>query len=374
MNRELVEKVANAVLYEGYMLYPYTQSSLKNRERWNFGVLYPPSFDTSEMRTECLAIAGDDCLLDVRLRFLQLRDAVDTGEREIDSAGVSLADCAGEPVYKDFDCEGARKIEGRLEIAAARLEGDLFRISVSARNRTLFDVGANSSREDALPASMLSTHAILSLRGGEFVSLMDPPPEYREAAAGCRNAGAWPVLAGAEGERDAMLSSPIILYDYPEVAPESPGDLFDATEIDEILTLRILTLSEEEKAEIREGGERARHILERSESLPPEQLMKMHGALRGLRRVRNSKPAAVRVSGVDVSPGGRVRLRPRRGGDILDLALSGKLATVEAIEQDFEGNVHLAVVLDDDPGRDLGMMRQPGHRFFFRPEEVEPVR
>ena len=130
---------------------------------------------------------------------------------------------------------------------------------------------------------MLSTHTILSLHGGEFISLMDPPAEYRDAAADCRNIGTWPVLAGAAGERDAMLSSPIILYDYPQVAPESPGDLFDGTEIDEILTLRIMTLSDEEKAEIRAGGERAREVLERSEALPPEQFMKLHGALRGMR-------------------------------------------------------------------------------------------
>jgi hypothetical protein len=158
-----------------------------------------------------------------------------------------------------------------------------------------------------------------------------------------------------------MLSSPIILYDYPQVAPESPGDLFDGAEIDEILTLRILTLSDDEKAEIRSGGARAREVLERSETLPPEQMMKLHGALRGLR------PAA------KLKQGDRVRLRPRRSADIFDIALAGKLATVEAVEHDFEGNVHVAVVLEDDPGRELGMLRQPGHRFFFGAEEVEPA-
>ena len=82
---------------------------------------------------------------------------------------------------------------------------------------------------------------------------------------------------------------------------------------------------------------------------------------------------AVCVSGVDVKPGDRVRLRPKFGADIFDLALSGKIAVVEAIEQDYEGKTHLAVVVEDDPGRDLGMMRQPGHRFFFSADEVEPV-
>ena len=82
----------------------------------------------------------------------------------------------------------------------------------------------------------------------------------------------------------------------------------------------------------------------------------------------------VRVCGIEVKQGDRIRLKPRAGGDVLDLALAGKIALVEAIEQDYEGQAHLAVVLDDDPGRDLGMLRQPGHRFFFSPEEVEPLR
>jgi hypothetical protein len=82
---------------------------------------------------------------------------------------------------------------------------------------------------------------------------------------------------------------------------------------------------------------------------------------------------SVRVFGVELRKGDRVRLWPQQRADILDMALKGKVATIEAIEQDFENNIHLAVMLDDDPGRDLGALRQPGHRFFFRPEEVEPL-
>jgi hypothetical protein len=241
-----------------------------------------------------------------------------------------------------------------VETTAEHLDGTLYRLIVRVWNQSPY-----SGDGDATRKSMLSTHTILTVRRGAFVSLIDPPPEFRDAASGCHNLGTWPVLVGVEGEYDTMLSSPIILYDYPQIAPESPGDLFDSGEIDEILTLRILTLSDEEKAEIRGGGSRAREILERSETLPPEQMMKLHGALRGLR------PA------FRVKQGDRVRLRPRRNADIFDLALAGKLATVEAVEHDFEGNVHVAVVLDDDPGRELGMLRQPGHRFFFAAEEVE---
>jgi hypothetical protein len=344
MKRAQVEKVANAVLYEGYMLYPYTASSLKNQKRWNFGVLSPPDVDSSEMRTECLLTAEDGCELEVRVRFLWYADGEEPEEREIELRGMQNA--------KSVPLPG----DGRalVETTAEHLDGTLYRLIVRVWNQSPY-----SGDGDATRKSMLSTHTILTVRRGAFVSLIDPPPEFRDAASGCHNLGTWPVLVGVEGEYDTMLSSPIILYDYPQIAPESPGDLFDSGEIDEILTLRILTLSDEEKAEIRGGGSRAREILERSETLPPEQMMKLHGALRGLR------PA------FRVKQGDRVRLRPRRNADIFDLALAGKLATVEAVEHDFEGNVHVAVVLDDDPGRELGMLRQPGHRFFFAAEEVE---
>jgi hydrogenase maturation protease len=81
----------------------------------------------------------------------------------------------------------------------------------------------------------------------------------------------------------------------------------------------------------------------------------------------------VYINGAELKTGDRVRLRPREGGDILDIALRGQIATIESLEQDYEGVIHVCVVLEDDPGRDLGMMRQPGHRFFFSPAEVEPL-
>jgi hydrogenase maturation protease len=131
--------------------------------------------------------------------------------------------------------------------------------------------------------SFVSTHTILEVRGGEFVSLLDPPESCATLAAACRNVGTWPVLVGEPGEKDTMLSAPIILYDYPAIAPESPGDLFDATEIDEILTLRILTLTEDEKRAMAGVDRRARALLERTESMTREQLMGLHGTVRNLR-------------------------------------------------------------------------------------------
>jgi hydrogenase maturation protease len=130
---------------------------------------------------------------------------------------------------------------------------------------------------------LVSTHTSLGVGDGGFISLLDPPEPLRDLAAGCRNEGTWPVLVGGAGEVDTMLSSPIILYDYPQIAPESPGDLFDSTEIDEILTLRILTLSDEEKRSMAALDDRGRALLARTESLARGQLMGLHGAMRGVR-------------------------------------------------------------------------------------------
>jgi len=309
VNTKLVEDVANAVLYEGYILYPYRASAVKNRQRWNFGVLYPRAFaeaqhgsDAWSMQTECLArAAGERCLLRVRMRFLHLieRRSIsapvwqEATERDIDTHFVEFGDLVSRRRLHTFSCPAGceadgeivrirEPLDGAIELDAENLGGDLYRVRVRVFNTAL--VAGDLSREMALMRSLVSAHTILELQEGEFISLLDPPEPLREAAAQCKNVGTWPVLAGEAGARDAMLSSPIILYDYPQIAPESAGALFDGTEIDEILTLRIMTLTDEEKLEMDQVDPRARQILERTECMPPEQLMKMHGALRGLRR------------------------------------------------------------------------------------------
>jgi hydrogenase maturation protease len=229
--------------------------------------------------------------------------------------------------------------------------------------------------------TMASTHTIIWAEGGECISLLDPPGEYVKAAAECKNIGTWPVLVGdqTKHERDAMLSSPIILYDYPKIASESAGDLFDGTEIDEILTLRVMTMTDEEKAEMRDVDEHARRILERTETLPKDHLLQMHGTMRDLRQASEDffnpkgQRRAVIVNGVELKAGDRVRIHPKKRADVFDIALSGKIAIIEAIEEDVQNEVHLALVLEDDPGRELGMARQPGHRFFYGVDEIEPV-
>jgi len=157
-------------------------------------------------------------------------------------------------------------------------------VQVQVKNQTPFDdIAGETKRDGALMLSLVSAHVRLGVTAGQFVSLLEPPENMSDLAASCQNVGAWPVLVGAAGERDTMLASPIILYDYPQIAPESPGDLFDGTEIDEILALRIMTMTDAEKKEMRNGDDRARKILERTETLPMEHLLKLHGTLRELR-------------------------------------------------------------------------------------------
>jgi hypothetical protein len=305
MNFEAVEQIANAVLYEGYILYPYRASSTKNRQRWNFGTLYPQQYAEAQrpaeayrMLTECLMKAGADARLDIRIRFLQLvqgdaADAPNTWQRGVDRAkdfsGLPLSELAKRTTELGFcipagEPDGASQVRGQLRIGGSAPEEGLFMLHLELANVTrIEDVQCDHSR--ALLQSFTSAHVLLGVEGGEFVSLLDPPQELSSLVSGCNNVGAFPVLAGDEGEHSLMLCSPIILYDYPQVAPESAGDFFDGTEMDEMLALRVLTLTDDEKREMRED-DRSRKILERTESLPPEHLMKVHGAIRGLRRVQ----------------------------------------------------------------------------------------
>ncbi len=301
MNAGRVEKIANAVLYEGYLLYPYRSSAVKNQMRFNFGVLYPrehcernPGSDAWEMQTECLVYGAADSTIETKTRFLQMVecDGRQEGiERDVRTPVCSIGLLEAQPLRQRILFEAAKDtancraetLEGELTLRASTIAADLFRVTLRIRNSAASGDGTDPGRDETLLRSLVSVHSILQVAGASFVSLLDPPAEFREAAAGCVNVGAWPVLAGEEGQSDTMLASPIVLYDYPQIAPESDGDLFDGTEIDEILALRILTLSDAEKLEVRNGDDRARRILERTEMLPPEHFQKLHGAMRGLR-------------------------------------------------------------------------------------------
>lgn len=347
MNRAFADRIAEAVLYEGYILYPY-RPSIKNRHRWTFGGLYPESYcrsgrghDASWNQTECLVHGTSATIVEAGVRFLHLtqrrvgeviapeptatdssawpyrlvevlrvgddryHDWQEAEEREVALEGSTLGELSSRPRGLDFDFPGGRRLEpvrgpdgavvgvldrareaisGALEIGAAEVEEGLYRLTLRISNRTPWEGdGEAGDRDSAILRTMASTNAVLGVRGGEFVSLLDPPGRWRAAASACRNVGTWPVLVGPEGERDTMLASPIILYDYPEVAPESPGDFFDGTEIDEMLALRIVTLTDEEKGAMAGLDARGRALLERTEAMARDEWLGLHGTIRGLR-------------------------------------------------------------------------------------------
>ena len=294
VNFEAVEKVANAVLYEGYILYPYRPSSTKNRQRWNFGTLYPQAFAEAQrpveafsLQTECLVETGPEARLIVRVRSLHLdpqagaqaESWVEGVERNAD-VERGLSDLLGQPNSIEIQ---PGPLVGRLTLSAKTIDGDLIKLTIALANVTPVEC---ATREDALYFALSSAHLLLGIEDGRFFSMLDPPEQYRQSANECHNVGVYPVLIGEEGSFDKMLCSPIILYDYPQVAPESAGDFFDGTEMDEMLSLRVLTMTDDEKAEMKSADARSRHLLERTETLPAEHMMKLHGAIRGLRRVR----------------------------------------------------------------------------------------
>jgi hypothetical protein len=298
-----VRAIADAVLYEGYILWPYRRSALKNQRRFTFGGVFPPAHaalhpdDPATMRAEVL-VRGDT-EVDVTVRFLQVvRRAVlgpngepvdervvageryvaweEAVEREIAVAG-RFAIAGGVEAERGFLVRTWERLEGRIDLdAEPTSQRALRRLSVTVRNLTRSS--ALGSRQDALSRTFCSTHMLLRARpGGAFVSLTDPPEDLAAEAAACRNAGCWPVLLGESGTSDTMLASPIILEDHPRIAPESPGDMFDGGEIDQLLVLNILALTDEEQAEMAASDPRAAEILRRVQGLGPEQLMALHG-------------------------------------------------------------------------------------------------
>jgi hydrogenase maturation protease len=175
-------------------------------------------------------------------------------------------------------------LEGSVEVASDPVRDGVGRLTVRIANTTPF---AGGTREAALEQTLCSCHTVLRAGGGcQFVSMTDPPDALRAEAEACVNEGTWPVLVGEPGEGGVLLSSPIILEDHPRIAPESPGDLFDGGEIDQMLVLNILSLTDEEKAEMRATDPKAREILERTEALTNDELMALHGTIRELRYAR----------------------------------------------------------------------------------------
>ncbi|MGW1353064.1 hypothetical protein ACWCQE_27920 [Streptomyces sp. NPDC002409] len=453
MSLDQVRSIADAVLYEGYLLYPYRASSHKNRSRWQFGVLGPPhataaSFgEEPEMEMQCLLAPHEGpAAVTVHLRFLQLQvrevrgtgeDGADTPveqlvvdgvpvmswdeavEREVVLTALPLGEVAdavhevpgGEDTEPVTDARGVvmgRIVRRRLPLAVrvrtrAVVDDGYVRLSVVVRNE---NPESAATKDAAIRSSLIGAHLLLRAHEAEFVSLLEPPAGAAAAAGRCRQRRCWPVLAGPKGTTDTLLGAPIILYDHPEVAEQSPGALFDSTEIDEILTLRVMTMTEEEKAEARATDPRAREIIDRCDGMSPADLQQLHGLLRDSHPprpappvgpaadVRDVEPAAfdtagapwwdpaadasvrpgsdaVVIDGVRVAKDSLVRVHPSRRADAQDLFFAGRVARVTAVLSDVDGGTHIALVLVDDPASDLHDWY--GRYFYFAPDELTPL-
>jgi hypothetical protein len=465
--------VADAVLYEGYLLYPYTASTPKNRVRWQFGVIVPQAYagagtgEPAEQQTEVLIEAGPDAAprVTVLVRFLQVE-----ARRVEAAAGDGFEPVAslvvGGTTYLSFDEGTERQITATVDagpdgerVVPIAIEGgtdvELLREAGAVRGRVVRErwplagaltircdavAGAPSlrklrvhvenrsgvvagERSGALRTALVSTHALLAVENGSFLSVLEPPPAAAAATARLANRHVFPVLVG-DADRDAqrsalVLSSPIILYDFPATAHQSDADAFDATEVDELLMLSVLSLPDAERAEACATDPRARAIVERAERFGAGELAQLHAATlyhakpgadallspetspgatpAGKRSVFPTDPFAggpfastnpfadgdpfaaldvpgidcVFVDGVKVAKGSAVRLHPKRRADAWDMFLVDKIATVQAVHQDLEDVMYVAVTVDDDPASDLHEWY--GRSFFFYPDEIEPL-
>jgi hypothetical protein len=283
-----------------------------------------------------------------------------------------------------------RQIRGELTVCS-ELDGGVRRVSVRLNN-----IGATAvDKEDAIARSMIGSHLIAEVIAGEFVSMLEPPPAAAEAVSRCGQHRCFPVLAGPPGSADMLLISPIILYDHPEVAEQSNTALYDCTEIDEILTLRVMTMTDDEKAQARATDPRAAQIIDQCDAMTPDAMTRLHGVLRDPHRLdipvglvpeipegidwwdpladNAVRPDidAVLVNGIRVARGSRVRLRPRRNADAQDIFVAGRTARVTSVHEDVEGNKHVGVVVDDDPAAELHDWY--GRYLYFSPDELEPL-
>lgn len=430
--------VADAVLYEGYVLYPYRASAGKNQLRWMFGLLAPREHlqtepgEASTMRTELVLESRGPATVHARVRYLHVQSRTVSGpdgpvaSAEVDGeVWTTFEEALEQTVDLDvglgatgrvaFDSPAGREEEslgrgtwlvrernalaGVVSATVDPVDGPfgLWRLTVDVTNVTPW-AGSGVTRAELCRHSLAAVHTLLAVDGGRFISSVDPP-EYAQAAVhACRSAGTFPVLI----RDDVVLSSPITLYDRPVIAPESEGDMFDATEIDEILALRVLTLTDEEKREARATDPRAAAVIDRCDAMGPEAFASLHGTFRSMQNPGRStqnlgltpgreeaapkdlpwwEPSVdeafdpwtdtLSLGGERVGKGSRVVLRPSRRSDAQDLFVAGKPATVAGVFHDVDDDVYLAVTIDDDPGAELHQWH--GRYLYFLPDEVEVV-
>jgi hypothetical protein len=376
---EALEQLVDSLLWEGYALYPYTPTATKNATPTPFGIVYPPvyaaalasTYDHLELR--CVLEAPPDAVLGAEVRFLapggQRHTAV---ERRLELTGAMVGALSHVPARKpaSVSCGGeGAPLSVEMTLETRELGEREYEVILRVANGTLVSSGLD--RAGALGRSLLSTHPIVRVQGGRFLSPLERP---------CHSVNTFPVLASPAD--DVVLGAAIVLPDHPEIAPESHGGLFDSTEIEEALLLHVQVLSDAERAEIEQQDPAVREMIARAAAATPEQIVALHGRVTvrdphtteppseppGLVDPRAGEEAA-EVDGVTFRRGCAVVIRPRPDADLHARMLDGRRATIERIFTDYDGRTHLGVTIDDDPGQEL--MRETGRYLFFFAEEVE---
>jgi hypothetical protein len=391
------EELVRSLLYEGYALYPYTPG-VKNATPTPFGIVYPPSYADpqpaafSMLRLEAVLGGSPDARLSGTVLFLQaIGERHEASERSLELGPVTLAELARGPLRDrfNFGMDGG-ELRGRIAMRAELLSPALARIRLCVHNETEMSADPDAvTRGEALRHSLISTHPVLEVEGGRFVSPLEREGEEGKAALASEPVNTFPVLVGDRDE--AVLGAAIALPDHPELAPESLGNLFDNTEIEEALLLHVHALTDDERKEICSQDPAVRTMIERAESVSGEEIMGLHGRLTytepeagenaaanrrppspppGLDEIQGEREAA--AGGTTVRLGDKIVLRPGTEGDVYDKILDGRTATVERIYRGYDDRVYLGVTVDDDPGQEL--LRETGRFLFFFADEVVPVR
>ncbi len=378
---DVLDPLVDTLLYEGYALYPYTPGAAKNSTPTPFGIAYPPAYATElattfdHLRVDCLVDAEPDSVLTAEVRFLAASGLRHQAEARLAALPAStLEDLAREELSKDFSFTAeAGPLDVRLRLSASPVHAGRARVIFWVENRTPVEPGLD--RRTALRHSLLSTHPILRLGGGRFVSPLEAGPAHASV-------NTFPVLASAAD--DVLLGAAIMLPDHPQIAAESRGSLFDSTEIEEALLLHVQVLSDDERAAIEADDPTVREMISRAEAASPEDLLRLHGRVL-VRDPETREPPAPSadlpdptlgedqavVGGVTFRPGVKVVLRPPDTADLHARMAAGRRATVEKILVDYDGKVHLGVTVDGDPGQEL--LRETGRLLYFFPPEVEVV-
>lgn len=386
---DALEILLQSLLYEGYALYPYTPTATKNSTPTPFGIAYPPAYaqtlastyDHLEMRVALQAPA--DAVVSGEVRLLA---PIGEGHRaephRLTLPGMMVGALAHTPVGKTQSLDGpdGPPLEVRLSMSAQVTGKHRYEVVLRIENDTVTSSGLD--RAGALARSLLSTHPVLKVTGGSFISALEVP---------CGSVNTFPVLAGSQDA--AVVGAAIVLPDHPQIAPESQGGLFDSTEIEEALLLHLQVLSDEERAAIAQSDPAVREMLARADAVGSQDILALHG------RVTVSDPApteaprerlttepprepanlvdprageeTAQIGSKRLRQGGKVIVHPSPGADLQARMLDGRTATLERIFTDYDGRLHLGVTIDDDPGQDL--MRESGRYLYFFPQELEVI-